>query len=95
MAEYESEKCGVIVTMVSAGKKELWHRYSLQTLTTERFATVVGKILTGEYGLFILDRPEEGNPCVTFPHFLRFEVKQVAKTHRWQEDKAVCVERRI
>ena len=83
------------MTMVSAGKKELWHLYSLQTLTADKLVTVVEKIITGEYGLLPLDKPDEGNPCVTFLHSPISEVKKAAKSHRWQADIAVCVERRV
>ena len=33
------------------GKKDCWHSYSLQNLSPNRFAYVVGRILDGKYGL--------------------------------------------
>jgi hypothetical protein len=33
------------------GKKDCWHSYSLQNLSPNRFARVVGRILDGKYGL--------------------------------------------
>jgi len=33
------------------GTKDCWHSYSLQNLSPNRFAHVVGRILDGKYGL--------------------------------------------
>jgi hypothetical protein len=33
------------------GEKDCWHLYGLQVLTPSKFASVVGKILTGRYML--------------------------------------------
>ena len=33
------------------GEKDYWHLYGLQVLTPNKFASVVGKILNGQYTL--------------------------------------------
>ncbi|MEW6049774.1 MAG: hypothetical protein AB1644_01755 [Candidatus Zixiibacteriota bacterium] len=35
----------------ATGSKDCWHSYSLQALSTSRFAQVVGNILKGQYVL--------------------------------------------
>lgn len=42
------------------GKKDSWHTFGLQDLSTPKFARVVDKILNGRYSLItakIVDRP--------------------------------------
>lgn len=36
-------------TFATVGRKDCWHSYSLQNLSPNRFAQVVGKILNGKY----------------------------------------------
>jgi len=39
------------------GKKELWHPYGLQSLSTDKFANVVNRILGGRFMLLDLRWP--------------------------------------
>jgi len=41
----ETEKYAVL------GEKDCWHLYGLQVLTPGKFATVVGRVLRGQYTL--------------------------------------------
>ena len=41
------------------GKKESWHAYSLQMLSSSKFTSVVGEILKGNYSL-VLTKGTEG-----------------------------------
>jgi hypothetical protein len=45
------------IRYASRGEKELWHPYGLQGLSTERFATVVNRILCGRFMLLHLNTP--------------------------------------
>jgi hypothetical protein len=42
----------------AVGGKDCWHSYGLQTLSPTKFATVVGRILSGNYVL-ITHKPDQ------------------------------------